>query len=323
MNFIRKRIIEYLIVLAVVVNLDFILPRIAPGNASEILVTGYANPGLQQQLLAQKFGLNQSIYVQYVDYLRNIFLTWPPNFGISFQYYPATVDSLIAQRFWWTILLIVSSLLLSVLIAYGMAIVSSLKRGGKGELTSTYSSILLQATPVYWTGLVLIWVFAVTLHWFPVFGKVDVNTTSTLSYVSSVIWHGVLPVVALAGSLVGENYLILRGTTQEVLRSDYVNAASLRGLRQHVIARGYILRNSLLPLVSLLTFSLAGLISRAVLVEAVFGYAGLGDLLVDGIFYHDYPVLQGTLFVLTVIILVGGFIGDLVLVRLDPRLRKS
>ncbi|MDA4130500.1 MAG: ABC transporter permease [Thaumarchaeota archaeon] len=322
MNFLRKRILTYLIVLAVVVNLDFILPRIAPGNAAQILVSDYSNPGLQSKLLEQRFGLDQPVIVQYYLYLKNIFATWPPNFGISFQFFPAQVNGLIAQRIGWTILLILASLAFSIFIAYVLAGISSLRRGGKAELSSTYGSILLNATPVYWTGLILIWLFAVDLHWFPIFGAFDLGTKSTLSYVASVLWHGVLPVIALSTSVVGEIYLILRGTTQEVMKSDYVIAASLRGLRPRILAQKYILRNSLLPVVALLSFSLAGLISRAVLVEAVFGYAGLGDLLVDGIFNRDYPVLQGTLFVLTVIIIIGGIVGDLVLVRLDPRLRK-
>jgi|SRR5579875_1329619 len=322
MNFIRKRIITYIIVLAVVVNLDFILPRIAPGDAAEILIVGYGNPGLQTKLLAQRFGLNQSVYVQYYLYLKNIFGTWPPNFGVSFQYYPTTVSSLIGQRIGWTILLILASLALSVVVAYAITSFTSFRRGGKAELASTYGSILLNATPLYWTGLVLIWVFAVTLHWFPISGAVNLDTSSIFDYIASAVWHGALPVIVLASSIVGENYLILRGTTQEVLKSDFVTAASLRGLREGFVARRYVLRNSLLPLVSLLSFSMAGLISRVVLVEVVFGYAGLGDLLVDGIFNHDYPVLEGTLFVLTVIVVAGGLVGDLLLVRLDPRLRK-
>lgn len=321
MNFIVRRVITYLIVLAGVVNIDFFLPRIAPGNATELLISNYVNPSQQQQLVAQRLGLNVSLFVQYGNYLRGIFLSWPPKFGVSYQYFPQSVDSLIAGRIWWTLGLIAASLFLAVAMAYGLAMLSSMRRGGKAEMASTYTSIFLRATPVYWTGLFLIWVFGVSLHWFPQFGKVTPLLSGT-DYIGSVIWHGILPVVTLASFLLGENYLILRGSIQEVLKSDYVVSAHVRGLRKSLVARAYVLRNSLLPLVSVLSFSLAGLISGAVLIEAVFGYAGLGDLLVDGIFYYDYPVVEGTLFVLTVIVIIGAIIGDIVLIRLDPRLRR-
>jgi peptide/nickel transport system permease protein len=130
-----------------------------------------------------------------------------------------------------------------------------------------------------------------------------------------------MPIVALALAIFGEQYLILRGSVQEVLKSEYVLAAKTRGLRDRVVAMGYIIRNSLLPLVAVLSFSIAQLISMSVLVEAVFGFNGMGDLLVDSVIRRDYPVLQGGLFIVTLIIVAGGLVGDLVLVRLDPRLR--
>ena len=97
----------------------------------------------------------------------------------------------------------------------------------------------------------------------------------------------------------------------------------VRGLTDRVVATGYILRNSLLPFVSILTFSMASLISRVVLVEAVFGYPGVGDLIVDAIQNRDYPVLQGSLFFVVLMVIIGGLIGDLILVRLDPKIRKG
>ena len=138
----------------------------------------------------------------------------------------------------------------------------------------------------------------------------------------SIIWHADLTVVTLAVSLYGESYILLRGSMQQVLKSDFVLAAKTRGLRDRVVASNYILRNSLLPLVSVLSFSVASLISRIVLVESVFGYPGVGDLIVDAIGGRDYPVLEGSLFYLTLMVIIGGIIGDLILVRLDPSLRQ-
>lgn len=270
----------------------------------------------------QKFGLNQPLYVQYYLYLKGIFATFPPDLGVSTQYYPQSVASLIVTRAGWTLLLIVASLFLAFVISYALGALSSIKRGSKAEMISTYLTIFIHATPVYWSALVLLFIFAATLHWFPIFGKVSVNATGGFAYFTSVLWHAVLPVIAMTLSIFGENYLVLRGTVQDVMKSDYVTAASLRGLRARMVATKYVLRNSLLPLVSILAFSLAGLVSRAILVEAVFGYAGLGDLVVDAALNFDYPVLEGSLFVLTLMIIAGGLIGDLILLRLDPKLRR-
>ncbi|MHB8566183.1 MAG: ABC transporter permease [Nitrososphaerales archaeon] len=322
MNYIIRRILISIGILLIVVNLDFILPRLVPGNAAELDTSGGIGQVNQISILESRYGLNKPILDQYYIYMHGIFASWPPNLGTSFQYFPEQVSTLIAGRIGWTLLLIFTSFALSIIIVYYMAATTSTRRGGKFEITSLYFSISTHAIPIYWFALVMLWAFAVASGWFPVFGSVDPNLTfGTSAYFASVIWHSVLPVVALTLSLIGENYLVLRGSMQEVLQSDYVIAAKSRGLKARIIATRYILRNSLLPLVSILTFSLSGLISRVVLVEVVFGYPGLGDLIVDAILNHDYPVLEGAFFVLTLMVVVGGLIGDILLVRLDPKLR--
>lgn len=313
--------LTYIVVFLAVLNFDFIVPRIAPGNAAETMAAGYTSPQLEKALLEQRFGLNQPILVQYYHYLAGIFTRFPPDFGFSYQFYPTPVSVLIETRIGWTIGLILISLVLAFIIAYSMVVVTALHRGGKREATTTISSILLQATPVYFSGLILLWVLSVTLNWFPVFGKFEIGAQG-LNYVTSVIRHGVLPVVTLTGGILGTYYLLLRGSVQETLKSDYVSAASLRGLTERRIATRYVLRNALIPVVSVVSFSLATLVSLAVLVEAVFGYAGLGDLVVDAALNRDYPTLEGSLFVITVMIIIGGLVGDIVLTRLDPRLRS-
>ena len=126
----------------------------------------------------------------------------------------------------------------------------------------------------------------------------------------------------MPAELLPEVYMVPRASMQDVLKSDNVTLATTGGLKERFIARRYVLRNSLLPLVSLISFSMASIISRVVLVEAVFEYNGVGDLFVDAVVNRDYPVLEGTLFLFTLIVIVGGLIGDFALVRFDPRLRR-
>jgi peptide/nickel transport system permease protein len=313
LNYLLRRVLTYLGVLIAVSQLDFILPRLAPGDPA-LFVTPYGinttGSDARIQAITILLGLNKPVWTQYAIYMKNVFATWPPYFGVSFQYFPTPVSQLFFSRIGWTMLLIAGGLVLSIVVSALLAAYSSIARGGKAEVASVYTSILLL-------------VFGATLHWVPNFGNVNptIHAGFNIAYIQSVLAHAILPIVILAASMFGEMYLIMRGTAQDVLKSDYVIAAKTRGLRKNTIAFAYILRNSILPLVSVLSFSLAGIIGRVVLIEAIFGYNGVGDMLVDGAVNHDYPVLEGSLFLLMLFIIAGGLIGDIILVRIDPRLR--
>lgn len=321
MDFLKRRVLISVAVFIIALNLDFILPRLVPGNAAEIFASGTKLPQNEILLLEARFGLNQPEYVQYYLFLRGVF-SWPPYFGVSFNYYPITVTDLILARLPWTILLVITSFFLSFQISYILAGISSLRRGSKFEIASLYTSILFWSTPAFWIAMILIWVFAISAKWLPVFGNIDFNPGTGLDYARSVITHAILPVVTLTAVVFGQNYFVLRGAAQEALKSDYVLTAKSRGLKDRTIAFGYVLRNSLLPVVSLLGYSLASLMSAVVLVEVVFGYTGVGDLIVDAIINRDYPVLEGAFFYMTLIVVIGGLIGDFIMLKLDPRLRR-
>ena len=319
-RFLVKRALISVLILIFVINLVFFLPRLVPGNAADILASSFHLPSQAIILITERLGLNQPLSTQYFTYLKNIFTTFPPYFGVSYLYYPSAVSDLFATRIPWSLFLMLVSLFLGFFLAVVMTRFTSTRRGGKLETTTLYASIALNSVPVFWLAMILLSIFSISLGWFPLFGNVDITATG-VNYYISIISHAILPIICLTLPLFGSNYLILRGSTQEVLGSDYVTAAKLRGLKDGNLASGYIVRNSLLPLVSVTAISMASLISRLILVEAVFGYPGVGVLLVDAVVSRDYPVLDGSLFYLTVMILVGGLIGDYLLTRLDPRLR--
>lgn len=323
MHYLVKRGITYAIVFVAVLNIIFFLPRMAPGNAAVILAGGTRLPAVAAQIIAARFGLDQPLYVQYADFLKNIFLTFPPYLGVSYGYYPVQVSYLFDVRAGWTFLLIGTSLAVGELLTYAMGSIVSLRRGGKFETGSLYSVIMFNSAPLFWFAMILLYVFAIYSNVFPLSGNVDLSLTpGTLSYYGSILYHMVLPVLVLSLSLMAESFLILRGSMQDVLKSDYILTAKSRGLSNWNISTGYILRNSLLPLISVVSFSTASMLSRVILIESVFGYPGLGDLLVDAVLGRDYPVLTGSLFYLTLIVIAGGIVGDILLVRLDPRLKE-
>jgi peptide/nickel transport system permease protein len=322
LRFIFQRLIGYAVLFFVVINLDFILPRLAPGNPAEILASNGLFPNIKIQEAMVRFGLNQPLWVQYTDFLKGIFTQWPPYFGVSFEYYPQPASSIFIQRLPWSLILILSSIILGFFLSYLTVGLTSGKRGSKQESATVVSLISLHSIPVYFLGIVIVWVFAVYLRVFPLNGNVGLGAGSGLSYIQSVIWHAVLPVITLSLSVFGEFYFLLRGSVQEVLKSDFVVLAKSRGLSSRLVMFRYVLRNSLIPMVAFMSFSVASLISRDVLVESVFNYPGLGDLIVDGILNKDYPVLQAGLTYTVLMVIVGGLIGDLLLLRLDPRLRR-
>ncbi len=322
MNFIVKRIIVSLIVFFVAINLDFFLPRFVPGNAADVF-TGKVFGAKEYQLVVQRLGLNLPPALQYVHFMESIFLNWPPFFGFSFQYYPEQVSNLILSRIGWTMGLLIVSLFLAIGISFSVGALSTIKRGGKLEFGSLYAAVLAWSTPAFFLGLALIWVFGVVLHILPQFNVVGFGVSpGSWDYVISVIEHGILPVLTMTSVIFGQSFIILRGATVQVLGSDYITAARARGIKESTIAFKYVLRNSLLPLVSLSGYAVAYVISILVVVEFVFSYGGLGDLMVDGIINRDYPVVEGTFFYITVIVIILAFVGDLLLLKLDPTLKK-
>jgi peptide/nickel transport system permease protein len=320
LNFLVKRGITYLIVLFAALNIAFFVPRLAAGNPADILTSD--SIGLHAaQTVALRLGLNTPIYEQYITFWKNVF-SWPPYFGVSFQYYPNTVTYTFAVRMQWSAILLIMSFVMATIFSYIMAAIGTLRRGGKYESTALSSSITVHAIPTYWIAMVLLWVFAVTLHLVPFSGQIGFNPGTGWSYVYSAISHAIMPSIALALPLMAENYLVLRASTADVIRSDYVNAAEARGLRDRTLMGSYIMRNSVLPFVSVTSFAMANLVGRLILVEVVFAYTGVGDLIVDAVIFKDYPVIVGSIFFITLLVVVGGFIGDIILSRLDPRINK-
>jgi len=324
MRFIVRQVVKSAVAFLVVLNLDFFLPRFIPGNAADVLAAGYSGVPVQVvKSITERLGLGQPLLTQYSLYLQGVFTNWPPYFGVSSTFYPYTATYLVWLRMPFTLALIAASFLLATLVSYFLATFSALRRGGKFEFGSMYLSIIFWATPPFWMGLLLIWIFGVILKWLPVFGTSAFTSTSTGGYLLSVGVHLILPVATLAAATFGFQYLILRGTYQEVLKSDFVLAAKARGLKDRMIATKYVLRNSMLPLISLLGYTISFMVSTAVFVEFVFGYNGVGDLLVDGILQRDYAILEAGFFYIALLVIVFSIMGDILLLKLDPRLRGT
>jgi peptide/nickel transport system permease protein len=279
-------------------------------------------PAIQKQILAS-FGLNKPLYVQFWLYLVG---TFTGNYGISFMYYPTPVSVVLEQRIPWTIFLVGTSTILSALIGIFFGLQSGWRANSKSDSGIVLTSMSLRSIPTFWLGLILLIVFAVTLRIFPTAGYFSVTFAlgggTFLQFLEDVIAHSVLPIVTLSAYLIGGNVLIMRASTMGVLGEDFIQTLHAEGYSDRRILYGHVMKNAFLPMLTNIGIQMGYVASGAVLVETVFSYPGMGLLIYQSVLSRDYPLLQGSFFILTVTVLVAVFIADLLNSVLDPRIRR-
>ncbi|BBD73558.1 peptide ABC transporter permease [Sulfodiicoccus acidiphilus] len=320
-SYVVKRLTFFLYSFVILLVLNFLIPRLMPGNPVSRFVNPLMSPQAQRQILEQ-FGLTKPLYVQFLLYLRGVFTG---NFGISFLYYPTPVSTLIAQRLPWTLFLTGTATVLAALLGMALGLLAAWHRG-KVDSASVFSSLVLRSTPTFWLGLVLLILFGVTLKVFPTSGYFStsllVSGGGVPAFVQSLLYHSFLPIVTLMAYLVGGNLLIMRASTLSTLKEDYVTTMRAFGYDDRRILYGHVLRNASLPMLTNIGIQMGYIVSGAVLVETVFSYPGMGLLVYQAVLARDYPTLQGAFFVLTVTTLVALLIVDLLYGVLDPRVRR-
>jgi peptide/nickel transport system permease protein len=326
-RFLSRRIAFYVVTAWIAVTLNFAIPRLMPGNAVDAVLSRLegAGPVTPQAIHAMTlaFGINtrQSLLSQYWGYLGD---TVHGNLGISINYYPATVSSLIRQALPWTIVLVGTATIIAFVIGTGLGLLAGWRR--KTWLDSVVpTTTLLTAMPYFWVGLILITVFATTLRAFPFYGGSspgDVPSFS-LSFISNAADHAVLPGLTIVISAIGGWVLGMRNMVVSVLAEDYVTLAEAEGLPTRRIVGSYVARNALLPSVAGFALALGFVVAGSVVTEVAFSYPGIGDLLYNAVAARDYPLMQGIFLVITLVVLAANFVADLVYLLLDPRTREG
>ena len=311
---------QYLLVLFAAVVLNFALPRLAPGNPVDFLLppeqTGVLTPEQRNQVLAQ-FGLDQPVPVQFERYLGGLArgdLLYSVRYG-------RPVSDLIAERLPWTLLLVGLSIVLATLIGTATGFRSAWRRGTAVDVTLLSTMMVLDSTPVFFVGMLLILLFSVQLRLFPIYGAIPSVPVSGGALLVEVARRLVLPLVALTLTSVGPIYLVARAALVSQLREDYVLMAAAKGLDERGVRR-HAQRNALLPLWTIVLLNVGTLVGGATIVETVFSYPGLGRLIYESVIARDYPVLQGTFLLLSVSVIAANFLADLLYPLLDPRVRR-
>ena len=304
--YILRRLLWLPVILLVVSFVTFVLGRYGPGDPVQVLMGQHSNPAVVERIREQR-GLNDPIMVQYGRYLRNV---THGDFGESFKYRGRTVAELLKAKMWVSAQLNVAALVLSVGLGVPIGVYAALRQGTLWDTAAVSMTLFWQSVPVFLTAPGLLWVFAWKLDILPTHGWEGLFHTSII-----------LPAIAMGVPGVAIITRLTRASTLEVLGRDYIRTARAKGLSEMVVRRRHILRNAMIPIVTTLGFSLAGIAFTSFVVERFFGIPGVGNLLIEAIFARDYPIIDGVLLIGTTMFIMANLVVDLVYPLLDPRIR--
>lgn len=323
MRYLARRIALLLVTGWVALTFNFLLPRLMPGNPVQTMLARYQGRLTPQAANALEiaFGLKtkQSELGQYFTYLGH---TLTGNFGTSLTYFPEKVSTLIGQALPWTLGLVGFATVIAFIVGTGIGALAAWRRGSALDSIMVPTGVMLGAMPVFWIGLLVLYVFAFKLGWFPVAGGGGGGQgLASVSGFGAVISHAALPAITLTAVSLGGYVILMRNTTITVLSDDFVKFARAKGLPDHVIATRYAARNAILPSFTSFALALGFVVAGAIFIEYVFDYPGVAYLLYQAVISQDYPLEQAIFMVIVVGVLIAVFLSDLFYVLLDPRIR--
>ena len=325
MKYFVRKLFWLVLALFVAVTVNFALPRMMPGDPASVLV--YSLQGGDRdsmEAVRAAFGIDtdKSVWVQYGEYLLH---TATGNFGISISNFPARVSDVLAKALPWTIGLMGLATVFSFAIGTFVGIVVAWKRDTRWASGMLGFFLFIRSFPYFWLGLILVYFFAFRFSYFPLGGSHSVGVTESdgWSYIGSVLYHGLLPGLAIAISSMGYWMLTIRNNMINVLAEDYITVAKAKGLPSSQIRNRYAARNAILPSVSGFAMALGFIVGGSIVTEMVFSYPGIGFMLFQAVQQQDYPLLQAIFLFIAVGVLFANFLSDMAILALDPRVRDG
>lgn len=313
LKYIEKRLLIMIPTFFGITILAFFLSSLAPGSPLDLLLANSSITKENIALLEKQYGLDQSIVMQYINWLKELF---QGNLGISYRT-SEPVLSMVLNRLGPTLLITVSSVVLSIIIAIPLGIMAAVKPYTLWDYISSGLSFVAASTPNFFIALLFVYLFSVKLGMFPTGGM---HTSITDPNLPDLIHHMVLPVVVLVFQQIGNLLRQVRGSMLEVLQEDYIRTARAKGLIKRKIIIHHALKNSMIPVVTTIGMNLPFIIGGAVVTEQIFNWPGLGTLMIQSINARDYPCIMGITVFVAVMVLVGNLITDLIYGVLDPRI---
>jgi peptide/nickel transport system permease protein len=328
MRYYLRKLAFYLIALWAALTLNFLIPRMLPGDPVDILMAklqqrgGSVDPATRRAFeLLLGARTHESLIHQYVSYLGNLA---HGRLGVSVSDFPAPVSSVIATSLPWTIALVGLATVLSVVLGTVVGAVVGWRRGTWLD-SLVPATTAMSAVPYFWLALILVAVLGSALGWFPLLGGYDVTLTPgrNSAFLRSAGYYGVLPALTIVLSSAGSWILGTRNMMVSTLAEDYVLTARAKGLRNRRILVWYAARNAVLPTVAGFAISLGFVVAGSVVTEQVFAYPGIGSKLLQAVQNNDYALMQGIFLVITLAVLGANLLVDLLYGLVDPRIRTS
>lgn len=318
LGYLARRLIHVIPTMLLIVGVNFFLLKMAPGDVVDVLTgeAGGATPEVAA-MLRQQFGLDQSIWLQFAKYIGNLLTL---NLGYSVGYNDF-VTPIILERIPASLLLMGTSILIAVIIGVLLGVIAAARRGTWIDNVINIIAVWGFAMPLFWLALMLIVVFSLTLRWFPASGMYNVyQSLHGWAYVRDVAAHMVLPVFSLAVYYLAIFSRITRSAMIEVSGQDFIRFARAKGLSPQRITIRHVLRNALLPIVTITGLQLGAMLGGSVVIETIFAWPGMGRLAFDAIFRRDLNLLLGILFISSFLVIIANIVTDLIYAWLDPRI---
>lgn len=315
-----RRLLQAIPILLAIIVINFLLLKLAPGDAADVLAgeAGSATPEYMAELRA-KFGLDQPLPIQLAQYVGRVLVG---DFGFSFRHEMPVID-LVLNRLGPTLILMVTTIVLAVGTGILLGLLAATGLNTWRDNVISILALVSYATPLFWVGLMFIVVFSINLGWFPSSGMETVTAFHvgiTWERIVDVAHHLVLPALTLSLFYLALYTRLMRASMLEQANMDYVTTARAKGLSEQRITFRHVLRNALLPVVTMAGVQVSSLIGGSVVVETVFGWPGLGQLAFESLFARDLNLLMGIFLVSAVLVLVVNLLVDILYTMLDPRI---
>jgi len=307
--------------------LNFILPRLMPGDPVAVIVArmaqGQSNAAGVEAIYRQYtelFGTNRPMLEQFIIYVKNVV---NGDFGFSFSQYPRTVASVLKSSIGWTVILQLPAIIVGWIIGNLLGAFAAYRRGGYDKAVMPLS-IFVSGLPAFGMAIILLVIFGVRLKWFPTSGGYgfDLIPNWSWAFIWSVIIHYMLPFLSIVLIIIGGQAIGMRSMSIYELNADYVKYSRFMGIKDNKIIR-YVFRNAMLPQVTGLALAIGTVVGGALVAEIVFSYPGLGTTLLSGIMGQDYPLISATTLIITLMTLLATFTLEILYGFIDPRIKAA
>lgn len=318
LKFYSGKLIQYMILIIFTVTLNFMLPRIMPGDPLKYIlgedITFMTGEEVNERRI--KMGLDRPLPEQYISYVNDLI---HGNFGYSYQQKVPVID-IIKRRIPYTLLLTGINLILSTVIGILFGTFAAWRRGDKVDIGLNNFFVFLRSMPSFWVGMVLVAIFGVQLKLLPTFGAETIwGGYEGFDRFIDLLKHIILPVTSLVILSVSQIYLTMRYSMINTLQEDYIKMARLKGIPEKIIKYKHAMRNALIPVVTVVMLNLGYMVGGTTIIETVFAYPGMGRLLYESVIKRDYPLIQACVLIITLCVIFANLLADAIYPKIDPR----